>query len=155
MMIKDKIKKQLIHPILAFLRQGMSPERLAMAIAVGFAIGVFPVVGITSIISIIISVVLKLNAGVVLLVHYFVFPLQIILLIPYYKLGAFVFGIRKIIVEFHWQKLFHFDFLWEDFHLMLHLIIGALIVWFIFAVLSGIIIFRLSLYFLRNKLKSI
>ncbi|HRW63652.1 MAG TPA: DUF2062 domain-containing protein [Bacteroidales bacterium] len=155
MLIKDKIKNQLIHPVLKFLQQGVSPESLALAIAAGFVIGVFPVVGVTSVLCIIISVLLKLNVAVVLVVHYFVFPLQIILLIPYYRLGAFVFGIRKIIVEFHWQKLYLFDFLWQDFHLMLHLIIGALIVWFIFAVLSGIIIFRLSLYFLRNKLKSI
>ena len=84
---RDKIGR----PILNLLKQGISPERLSLSIAFGAVIGMFPVLGATTLICAAVAIVLRLNQPAIQLFNYLVYPLQIILLIPFMSLGAFIF----------------------------------------------------------------
>ena len=72
--------RRLILPILNLLRQGITPEKIALSIAFGIALGVFPVIGATTLLCAAAAIVLRLNLPAIQLVNYFVYPLQIALL---------------------------------------------------------------------------
>ena len=80
-------------PILTLLRQGASPDRLAVSFALGAIIGVFPLVGATTAICAAVAVVFRLNLPVIQIANYLVYALQLALLIPFVKFGAFLFQV--------------------------------------------------------------
>ena len=82
----------LIQWLLQLLRQGIAPEKIALTIALGIVLGVTPVLGSTTFLCTLAAVALGLNLPAIQLVNGVVYPLQFILLIPFYRLGAWVFG---------------------------------------------------------------
>jgi uncharacterized protein (DUF2062 family) len=91
--------KRLKEKILEFLRQGMTPRELALAISLGITLGTFPVVGATSILCGLAGVVLGLNLPIIQSVNWAVSPLQLSLLIPFFGLGSVLFGGKQVSVS--------------------------------------------------------
>jgi uncharacterized protein (DUF2062 family) len=83
--------RRLVRPILDLLRQGVTPEKIALSIALGVALGVFPVLGSTTALCALAALVLRLNLPAIQVVNYFVYPLQIALLIPFFRMGEWLF----------------------------------------------------------------
>jgi uncharacterized protein (DUF2062 family) len=73
------------------LTQGVTPERLALTIALGLVLGVFPVLGTTTILCGIAAAALGLNQPVIQLVNYIAYPAQLVALIPFYRAGETLF----------------------------------------------------------------
>ena len=86
--------RRIVEPILNLLRQGITPEKIALSIAFGIALGVFPVIGATTLLCAAAAIVLRLNLPAIQLVNYFVYPLQIALLLPFIRFGEFLFRVR-------------------------------------------------------------
>ncbi len=80
-----------LKPFIELLRQGVSAEKIALTIALGIILGVTPVLGSTMLLCTLAAVVLRLNLPAIQLVNGVVYPLQFILLIPFYRLGAWMF----------------------------------------------------------------
>jgi uncharacterized protein (DUF2062 family) len=78
-------------PILALLRMGASPEKLAWSVAVGLLIGINPILGSTSILCLAVAFALRLNIAASQLGNHVVYPLQLILIIPFIRLASRVF----------------------------------------------------------------
>jgi uncharacterized protein (DUF2062 family) len=75
-----------------WLRMGVSPRRLALTLALGFAIGCFPMVGIPTALCAVIAVVFGLNVPAIQAANYAAMPLQFALLLPYMRLGGWMFS---------------------------------------------------------------
>src|SRR5271170_3838723 len=69
----------------------MSPEKIALTIALGIVLGVTPVLGSTTLLCTGAALLLGLNLPAIQLVNGVTYPLQFVLLIPFYKLGAWMF----------------------------------------------------------------
>jgi uncharacterized protein (DUF2062 family) len=80
-----------LKPFIELLRQGVSPEKIALTIALGIILGITPVLGSTMLLCALAAIVLRLNLPAIQLVNGVVYPLQIVLLIPFYRLGAWMF----------------------------------------------------------------
>lgn len=79
--------------VIAWLRQGISPPRLALTLALGFAIGCFPVMGIPTALCALLAVAFRLNLPAIQAANYVVMPLQVALIVPFVRLGRlFGFG---------------------------------------------------------------
>jgi len=91
-----KIGKKLWDRLIGFLKAGSSPEQLALTCALGVIIGILPIWGITTVLCFIIAALFRLNIVVMQLVHYFVYPLQLILIIPFIKLGTYIFNVNPM-----------------------------------------------------------
>jgi uncharacterized protein (DUF2062 family) len=89
-------QRRVILPIVAQLRQGFTPEKIALTIAIGVVLGVFPILGATTLLCAAAGIALKLNQPIIQLVNYFVYPLQLVLLIPFYRAGESIFGREHI-----------------------------------------------------------
>jgi hypothetical protein len=72
------------------LRQGITPRRLALTLALGFAIGCIPVVGIPTLVCAGLALALKLNLPAIQAANYVVMPLQLLLIVPFMRLGAWL-----------------------------------------------------------------
>lgn len=70
---------------------GVSPQRLALTLALGFAIGCLPVVGITTALCALVAVALRLNFPAIQVANYAAMPLQLALLVPFVRMGRWMF----------------------------------------------------------------
>ncbi|MBA4284068.1 MAG: DUF2062 domain-containing protein [Xanthomonadaceae bacterium] len=80
-------RRRIVAPILAQLRQGITPERIALTAALGAVIAVFPILGSTTLLCGLAAWALRLNQPVIQLVNYLCYPLQFALLLPLYRAG--------------------------------------------------------------------
>ena len=78
-------------PILALLRRGASPRRLAWSIALGLLVGINPVLGSTTVLCLGLAMALRLNVAVSQLVNHLIYPFQLLLLLPFLQLGSDLF----------------------------------------------------------------
>lgn len=74
------------------IKQGMTPDQIALTVAVGSVLGLFPVPGVTTLLCVMAAMLLRLNHAVIQTVNYAVYPLQLLLMGGYYALGSHWFG---------------------------------------------------------------
>jgi len=86
------VRRILKEKIIAFLKQGMTPRDLTLAVALGVVLGTFPVIGATTLLCVVASFALRLNLPALQSVNWITSPLQLMLLIPFFKLGTALFG---------------------------------------------------------------
>jgi uncharacterized protein (DUF2062 family) len=72
----------------------MSPEKIALTVALGMSIGVIPIIGSTTMLCTLAAVTLRLNLPAILLVNGAVYPLQLALIVPFLRAGAWAFGVE-------------------------------------------------------------
>jgi uncharacterized protein (DUF2062 family) len=72
----------------ACLRQGISPRRLALALALGFALGCIPIVGLPTALCAMIALAFRLNQPLIQAANYAAMPFQLALILPLARLGA-------------------------------------------------------------------
>jgi uncharacterized protein (DUF2062 family) len=90
--MRDFFRRRLFDPILALLTQGITPEKIALSIAVGAIVGIFPVLGTTTVLCTVVGAALRLNLVAVHTVHYVMTPVQILLIIPFVRVGEHLLG---------------------------------------------------------------
>src|ERR1700679_2600498 len=90
-MIRAAIHRKLIQPFIDLLKQGVTPEKIALTVALGVSLGVTPVIGSTTMLCTLAAVSLRLNLPAILVVNGAVYPLQLILLVPFLRAGAWLF----------------------------------------------------------------
>ena len=79
-------------PLLLLLKQGLAPEKLALSLALGATLGLFPVLGATTALCVAVGIALRLNHPALQLANYVVCPLQIPLLLVFVRLGETMVG---------------------------------------------------------------
>lgn len=89
-------RRRVVDPVLAQLRQGVTPPQVALTLALGAALGLFPILGATTALCAVAGVALRLNQPLIQLVNYLVYPLQLLLLIPFYRAGEKLFGAEPV-----------------------------------------------------------
>jgi uncharacterized protein (DUF2062 family) len=85
------LQRRLVRPVIDLLRHGVTPERIALSIVFGVTLGIFPMLGVTTALCALAALSFRLNLPAIQLVNYFVYPLQIALLIPFFRLGERLF----------------------------------------------------------------
>jgi uncharacterized protein (DUF2062 family) len=90
----EKTRESIARKLASWLRQGISPRRLALTLALGFAIGCIPVVGIPTALCTLLALSLGLNMPAIQAANYAMTPVQVALIVPFVRLGMklFAFG---------------------------------------------------------------
>ncbi len=91
-MIAAFLQRRVKAPVIALLRQGITPDKMALCLALGVGIGVFPILGTTTATCAIVALTLRLNLVAIQIANYVVYPLQILLIIPFLRLGEWLVG---------------------------------------------------------------
>ena len=84
-------KRRVGDVVVAQFRQGITPEKIALTVALGGVLAVFPILGSTTLLCALVAFCLGLNQPIMQLVNYFCYPLQLALLLPFYRAGETLF----------------------------------------------------------------
>jgi len=91
MQFLQNTKQKLFTSLLIFLKAGSTPHKLSVALTLGIIIGIIPLLGTTTLLCAIAAFVFGLNMPALQLVNYLIFPLQLLLYIPFFSIGSKVF----------------------------------------------------------------
>jgi len=85
------LKRRVGIPLLNLLRQGVTPEKLALSLALSATFSVIPAFGGGVWLCTLFAVLFGLNLPVMQAVNYSMYPVQIALLLPFFRLGEKLF----------------------------------------------------------------
>jgi uncharacterized protein (DUF2062 family) len=85
------LQRRLVQPLMQLLRMGITPEKIALSLAFGLVLGTFPVLGSTTILCTLAVFLFGLNFPAIQIVNYFVYPVQLALLVPLLRAGRILF----------------------------------------------------------------
>ncbi len=148
-----KIRKNLhkgTQKIRQLMAEGTSPQKLSMTIAMGIILGLFPLIGATSLLCLGASFALGLNKVFIQMVNYLVYPVQLVLFIPLIKTGNQVFNLTGSAIDY--QNLLHI-FKTDTLAAMGefgYLLLSAILVWLIAALPLSILLYRSSLKYIKR-----
>ena len=135
----------------ALLKQGLTPKDLSKSIIVAGLISTIPILGVSTFMITTVSLKTKLNLPVMIALSYLMWPVQILLIIPFIRIGQFIFSVptshhsvEEIISSF--QE----SFFGTLSHLSFELLCG-LGGWFLTAVPVAVGIYWISLIFLKKN----
>lgn len=87
----QRIAAPVIKRVQVVISCGLTPRELALTLCLGSALGVMPLVCGVSLICIIVAHVMRLNQVALQSVNYLLWPAQLALFVPFFKLGAWLF----------------------------------------------------------------
>lgn len=145
--------RRIARPILDLLRQGVTPEKIALSIALGAVLGVFPGIGWTTAFCAIAALVLRLNLPAIQIVNYFMYPAQIALLIPFFRLGEKLFHAPHLPVSPPQLQALIRAGVWQAIRLLWTTTWHAMVVWLLIAPVFIAAIYVILVPLLRHALR--
>ncbi len=88
--IAESFSTKILIPFRLVPKDGLTAEKLALSITIGIISGVFPVIGMTTILSILLTILFRQNLLVVQSVQWILALFQVLLIIPFMQFGAFL-----------------------------------------------------------------
>jgi uncharacterized protein (DUF2062 family) len=76
-MLREAWRRRGVDVVRAQLRQGITPQKIALTVAVGATLGLFPILGSTTLLCFLAGIILRLNQPIIQAVNYLMYPLQI------------------------------------------------------------------------------
>src|SRR5579862_8497564 len=90
------------------LTQGVTPDKIALSVALGLTLGIIPILGVTTVLCAAAAIWLRLNQPVIQLVNWLVYPLQLALVLVFIRIGEWIthapvltLSIPVLIQKFH------------------------------------------------------
>jgi uncharacterized protein (DUF2062 family) len=143
-------ERLIFDPIVAQLTQGLTPEKIALTIAIGSSIAMFPLLGTTTLICLIVGVFMKLNQPIIQAVNYACTPIHIPFIYYSFKWGEKLFGVAHSRLEMKvMRRLLMEDpiqFVQNYGPTALH----AVVVWAILVPFWGLAVYYIALPMLRE-----
>lgn len=136
--------------IIGFLKQGLTPRELALTIALGATLGVFPVLGMTTILCTLAAVTLRLNLPALQSVNWVMAPVQLLLLIPFTHAGAWVFGGTGITLSLTEVRMLMETDLLGTIRQFLSAVLRGVSVWALAAIPVATVVYVISLPVLQR-----
>jgi uncharacterized protein (DUF2062 family) len=88
--VSNWLKRRIVDPLFELLMQGISPDRLALCVAIGVVVGNIPILGISTVLCAAIALALRLNLPAMQIVQAAMAPTQLLLIIPFVRLGEWL-----------------------------------------------------------------
>lgn len=89
-------QRRVRDPVVNQLTQGVTPEKMALTLAIGSALAMFPILGSTTLLCFIAAILLKLNQPIIQVLNYLCTPIHIPLIYVQFRLGEAVFGAQHV-----------------------------------------------------------
>ncbi len=132
------------------MRQGTTPDAIALSVALGFVLGLFPLFGLPTLLCAAAAAALRLNAPAIQAVNYLVYPLQLALLAPFAQLGSRLFGHSGKMATPHVTALLHAG-LGRVIQSLGGLAAHAIVGWFCISVPAGLLLYLALARTLRRR----
>lgn len=90
---RPRWRRWLVDPVKAQLTRGITPHKLGWTIAAAFTLGIFPIMGTTSLVCFIFGAAFKLNQPVLHTFKTLAYPLHLALILVFIRLGQRLHGV--------------------------------------------------------------
>ncbi|QQS50395.1 MAG: DUF2062 domain-containing protein [Bacteroidota bacterium] len=141
-LFKEKVK--------LLLFEGISPQKAAMAVTLGLVLGTMPILGLSTVLLALLAIIFRLNILLIQLSNYLIYPLQLILYLPFLKTGSLLAG-RSGYEPVYYK-------IWSILQSAGHLELGEIFYLHLWALISwislGLPVFVSLYYVILNVLKS-
>jgi uncharacterized protein (DUF2062 family) len=135
-----------IKELLKLLNSGMScPKNMALSLTVGVCLALFPVIGMTFLLGLMVAVVFRLNHLIVQSLNLLLAPVQLLLIYPFIKAGNLVFAGSRV-----FNNIFSYTGEWT-FLKFLEMITGGVVVWFILSVVTMPVLYFILVRVLKAR----
>lgn len=118
---------------MAQLTQGITPEKIALTLAVGSAFALFPVLGTTTLLCFLVAIALRLNQPIVQLINQALWPVHFPAIFACIRLGEAIFGAQHTHLSIRYMK----EMLWSEPSLFFHhfglTVLYAVVAWAVLA----------------------
>jgi len=135
----------------ALLKQGLTPRELSQSIIVSGLISIIPILGVSTFMITTVSLKRKLNLPLMISFSYLMWPVQIIMIIPFIRIGEYIFSVPRnqhTVEEI--ISSFQSSFFQTLSHLSFELLCG-LGGWLLTAVPIAMLIYWVSVMVLKDK----
>jgi uncharacterized protein (DUF2062 family) len=102
--LKKFWRERVVALIVAQFTQGVTPQKIALTIALGLNLGIFPILGTTTALCAVAGICFKLNQPVIQLVNWLASPLQLMLILFFVRAGEWLLRAQR--VSFSLTELF-------------------------------------------------
>lgn len=135
------------------LKQGITPHKLSLTVALGVALGNFPIFGLTTLLCTVAAFVFRLNLAAIHLVNYVMYPVQLSLVIPFVHVGAWLLNDAQATITLDELKAI-LDQDWNvAFLLLWKILLQASLGWTLIAPLLAVLVYFVMLPFLKKVVK--
>jgi uncharacterized protein (DUF2062 family) len=150
-------QRRVADPIFAQFTQGITPEKIALTLAVGSACALFPILGTATLLCLVVGIVLRLNQPLIQLVNALCSVPHLLGVYALIRFGDLIFGVRQprfTVAEFITHRPHSFPNLWAIvltvwrdhgvyFHRIESAALHALVAWAVIAPFWIFIVYRL------------
>lgn len=98
--IIEPLRNRVLIPYKIIPRDGLAPEKLALSVTIGIVSGLFPVIGLTTFLSLLLTAAFRQNLALVQTINWIVSLLQLLLIIPLMRMGALILDQQTIRITF-------------------------------------------------------
>jgi uncharacterized protein (DUF2062 family) len=149
-------QRQVIDPIALQMTQGITPEKIALTLAVGSALALFPIFGTTTLLCLLAGVLLRLNQPIIQLVNMLCASIHFPVIVCLFRMGHWMYGVPY--THYGPGMLHHMlDTFWEDptrfFERFGVDAVHAIVAWAVIAPAWIIIVYFVGLPVLREVLR--
>jgi uncharacterized protein (DUF2062 family) len=142
-LLKKWLHRRLLEPLLALLRGGLSPRRLSMCVAIAVVVGNIPILGVSTIICACIALIFRLNMPAIQLVQAAMAPTQLLLIIPFVRLGEWMLRVPPQIVSVKGALALLSEGIWQAVVVLRDSIFHAALAWILVAPFCVYLLYRL------------
>jgi uncharacterized protein (DUF2062 family) len=118
-------KRRLGDPVIALLKQGVTPDKLAATFSVGTAASLFPFLGFTTTLNILVGLCFRMNQPLLQIINYLLAPVHLIMILVYVRIGEWIwsagddrFTLTDVVETFRHDSIIEFlqRFGWAGIH---------------------------------------
>lgn len=143
-------QRRVLDPVVAQLMQGITPEKIALTLAVGSTMAMFPILGTTTGLCLVIGIFLKLNQPIIQVVNYACTPVHLVFIPLAFKWGERLFGVAHSRMEFRAMRQLLVEHPLQFLHDFWLAALHACVVWAVFAPFWLAAVYYSSLPLLRE-----
>ncbi|RKD87842.1 DUF2062 domain-containing protein [Mangrovibacterium diazotrophicum] len=123
--------------------QSASPKQTALSVTIGFYAGIFPVFGLTTALCVLMTILFRANHLISVAVNLLVAPLQMLLIVPFVKVGLAILNPDTKPSFQTADDLFALLEQSESWYFLFQSLIGGVICWAIFSSATAFPTYRL------------
>lgn len=150
LLIVKQWRERIVGLVIAQLVQGVTPQKIALTIALGFTLGIFPILGATTALCAVAGAWLKLNQPVIQTMNWAASLIQLSLILVFVRIGEWImraphvsFSVPELLQRFHQDPLkFMQQFAMTGVH--------GIVAWLFVAPFVGVAIYAVLLALLRK-----
>jgi uncharacterized protein (DUF2062 family) len=145
------LRKKVFEPIIALLRIGNSPGKIAHSVTLGVLMGVFPIYGTSTPLCFLFALIFRLNPAAIQLANYAMYAFQFILLIPFIQLGVILLG-WQVDAAYLEQVVYMLssDF-WNALSEVGNLLLAGTLAWVLVSIPLYFALYHIALWYFKNR----